>query len=66
MLIGDTNNRVADIVGTNREATLNSKGRKLIDFCTINNLKIMNTFFKHKENRKVDGLIPDGVIGIFH
>ena len=46
------NNRVANIVGTNGEATLNSNGRKLIDFCTFNNLKIMNTFFKHKEIHK--------------
>jgi len=44
ILIGDMNarvgnNRVANIVGTNGEATLNSNGRKLIDFCTFNNLK---------------------------
>jgi hypothetical protein len=44
------NIRVANIVGTNGEATLNSNSRKLIDFCTFNNLKILNTFFKHKEN----------------
>ena len=57
MLIGDMNarvgnNRVANIVGTDGEATLNSNSRKLIDFCTFNNLKIMNTFFKHKEIHK--------------
>jgi len=57
MSIGDMNarvgnNRVANIVGTNGEATLNSNGRKLIDSCTLNNLKIMNTFFKHKEIHK--------------
>ena len=46
------NNRVINIVGTNREATLNNNGRKLIDFCTFNNLKTMNTFFKHKEIHK--------------
>jgi hypothetical protein len=44
MLMGDMsarvgNNRVANIVGTNGEATLNSNGRKLINFCTFNNLK---------------------------
>ena len=54
MLIGDMNprvgnNRVSNVVGTNREATLNSNGRKLIDFCTFNNLKIMNTFLSAKK-----------------
>ena len=53
-LIGDMNarvgnNRFANIVGTNEEAALNSNGRKLIDCCTFNNIKIINTFFKHKE-----------------
>jgi uncharacterized protein YbcV (DUF1398 family) len=43
------NARVGSIVGTNGEATLNSNVRKLIGFCTINNLKITNTFFKQKE-----------------
>ena len=57
MLIGDMNardgnNRVANIVGTNGEATLNSNSRKFIDFCTFNNSKIINTFFKHKKNHK--------------
>jgi hypothetical protein len=46
MLTGDMNarvgnNRVINIVGTNREATLNNNGRKLIDFCTFNNLRIV-------------------------
>jgi len=43
---------VSNIVGTNGEATLNSNSRKLIDFYTFNNLKIINTFFKHKEIHK--------------
>ena len=30
---------VANVVGTNGKATLNSNGRKLIDFWTFNNLK---------------------------
>jgi len=46
------NNRVSNIVGTNGVATVNSNIRKLIDFCTFNNLKIMNTLFKHKEIHK--------------
>ena len=57
MLIWDMNarvgnNRIANIVGTIGEATLNSNGRKLVDFCTFNNLKIMKTFFNHKEIHK--------------
>jgi len=52
MLTGVGNKRVSNRVGTNGEATLNSNGRKLTDFCTCNNLKIMNTFFKHKEIHK--------------
>ena len=43
------NNRVANIVGTNGEATLNNNGRKLIYFCTFHNLKIMNTFLSTKK-----------------
>ena len=52
MNAGVENNRFSNIVGTDGEATLNSNGRKLIDFCTFNNLKIMNTLFKHKEIHK--------------
>jgi len=36
---------VTNIVGTNRKAALNNNGKKMIDFCTFNNLKIMNIFF---------------------
>jgi len=43
------NNRVSNIVDTNGEATLNSNGRKLIDFCTFCNLKIINTFLSTKK-----------------
>jgi len=46
------NNKVTNIVGTNGAATLNRNSRKLIDFCTFNNLKIINTFFKQKEIHK--------------
>jgi len=54
MLVGDknariVNNRVANIVGTNGEATLDSNGRKMTDCSTFNNLKIMNTFLSTKK-----------------
>jgi hypothetical protein len=44
------NNRVANTVGTNGDAKLNNNGRKLIDFCTLNNLKIMNIFLSVKKS----------------
>jgi len=47
------NSRVSNIVGTNGEVTLNRNGRKLVVFWTFNNLKIMNTFFRHKEFHKI-------------
>jgi hypothetical protein len=45
MLIEDSNgsvgnNRVVNIVGINGGAMLNSNGRKPIDICTFDNLKI--------------------------
>lgn len=42
------NNKVTNMVHTNGEATLNNNSKKRLDFCTYNNLKILNTFFKHK------------------
>jgi hypothetical protein len=32
------------IVGTNGEPTVNNNGKELIDFCTFNNMRIMNSF----------------------
>lgn len=57
ILTGDFNARVGNtaikgILGTNGEPTLNSNGRRLIDFSAFNGLKITNTFFKHKDNHK--------------
>jgi hypothetical protein len=41
------------ILGTNGEITINSNGHKLKDFAAVNELKIMNTFFRHKEIHKL-------------
>jgi hypothetical protein len=37
---------------TNGEATINNNGEKLIDFCTLNNLKITNTYSMHTNIHK--------------
>jgi hypothetical protein len=41
------NNEATNLVGVNGEAASNNNGKKLIDFFIFNDLKIMNTFFKH-------------------
>jgi hypothetical protein len=57
MLIWDINTRVGNnkdtnIAGTSGDATLNNNSKKRLDFCTYNNFKILNTFFKHKDIHK--------------
>jgi hypothetical protein len=55
MLIGDINasvgnNSVTNLVGTNGEVTLNKNGKRITDFYTFNNLKIINTFLSTKKS----------------
>ena len=38
----------------------NEQGERLLQFCAINNLAIMNTMFKHKPSRHVTWISPDG------
>jgi endonuclease/exonuclease/phosphatase family metal-dependent hydrolase len=54
---GDMNARVGNkpihfVLGTNGENTVDQDGRKLIEFATENELRITNTFFKHKDIHK--------------
>lgn len=54
---GDLNARIGntpvkDIIGINREPTLNQNGKMLRDFVSFNKMRIENTFFKHKEIHK--------------
>ena len=56
LLMGDFNARVGKrremerVLGPFGEDTRNMEGEALIDFCVRNDLKIMNTFFKHRES----------------
>lgn len=50
--IGNNNIGVETIMGKNGEGHSNSNGNRFIDFCVINDLAIMNTFFKHKDIHK--------------
>jgi len=40
-------------LGTNGEITTNSNGHKLKELASVNELKITNTFFRHKEIHKM-------------
>jgi hypothetical protein len=46
------NNKITNVMGKNGEAMINNGGEKLINFCISNNLKIMNTYFRHKNTHK--------------
>ncbi|XP_076038579.1 uncharacterized protein LOC143023832 [Oratosquilla oratoria] len=52
-VIGDWNGHVGvDRVGYEDVIGVFGVGERVLDFCTLNNLKIMNTFFQHRESHK--------------
>jgi hypothetical protein len=56
-MMGDFNARVGNYpvtgcTGSDGEPVTNNNGILLKDFCTFNNLKISNTFFRHKNIHK--------------
>jgi len=58
VVAGDYIARVGNIpidrtLGTNCEITTNSNGHKLKEFTSVNEFKITNTFFRHKEIHKM-------------
>ena len=58
VVAGDYNARVVKIpidgiLGTNGEFTINNNGHKLKEFASVNELKITNTCFRHKEIHKM-------------
>ena len=58
VVAGDYNARggnipIDGILSTNGEITTNSNGHKLKEFASVNELKITNTFFRHKEIHKM-------------
>jgi len=58
LVAGDYNARfgkvpIDGILGTNGEVTIISNGHRLKDFASVNELKITNTFFRHKQTHKM-------------
>ena len=64
-VIGDFNGRVGraddvygEVVGKHGEDTRNNNGRRLLEFCQLNNLIITNTFYSHKNIHKYTKEVP--------
>ena len=68
MILGDLNSKVGDdshvnwpsVTGKFGLGDRNNRGDRLLQFCSINNLAIVNTFYKHKKTRLVTWVSPDG------
>ncbi|XP_076067750.1 uncharacterized protein LOC143040554 [Oratosquilla oratoria] len=59
VVIGDVNGHVGsdrggveNIIGAHGIGNRNREGERVIDFCTMNNLSIMNTFYKHRPSHQ--------------
>jgi len=57
MIMGDLNARIGDqrlgkVVGTNGKPTVNSSGKKLTAFCSLNRFRIRKSFSKNKDIHK--------------
>jgi hypothetical protein len=57
LIVADLSARIGNItitviVGNNGEPIINNNGRSLIDFAATNDLKITNTFLRHKDIHK--------------
>lgn len=50
--VGNRNNGLEETMGKYGEPVKNNNGNRLIDFCIINDLIILNTLFDHKEIHK--------------
>lgn len=56
--VGRNNSGIEDILGIFGEPTINSNGKRLLDFCRINNLIVSNSFFEHKDIHKYTRVEP--------
>ena len=57
-ILGDLNAKtrgegVKEVTSTFQENIVNRNGKRLMDFCSFNNCRIMNGFFKHKRQHRI-------------
>ena len=69
IILGDFNGKVGangiDIYPENCGkfglGTMNDEGERLLNFCALNNLAVMNTMYKQRKNRLITWISPDGL-----
>ena len=49
-----------EVMGSKGLGLLNQKGSRLVEFCQVNHLCIMNTMFDQHPRRKYTWIAPDG------
>jgi hypothetical protein len=50
--------KIMRIIGRSGASTINNNGRKLTDFCVINE-RLMNSFFNHEDIQKLFGALAN-------
>ena len=68
IILGDMNAKVGrdsysnwpSVVGIYGVGRCNERGERLLQFCAINNLTIVNTLYKHNLSRRITWTSPDG------
>jgi exonuclease III len=66
LIVGDFNARVGkqdnqgpgNVIGQHTVDSTNENGKRLIDFCSLNNLIVTNTFFQHKPMHQTSWMHP--------
>lgn len=50
--VGRTDNKTANVLGKYGEEKINNNGKRMLQYCTLNDLIISNTFYKHRDIHK--------------
>ena len=50
--VGMDRTGVENVLGAHEIGNRNDEGNRILDFCAVNNLSIMNTYYKHQESHK--------------
>lgn len=57
--VGIRKNETEKVIGRHGEITRNYNGKRMIEYCTSNNLIITNTFYEHKDIHKYTRVVAN-------